>query len=124
MRKRIELEYIFSSSVNVLFSRLSTPMGLAEWFADDVKYKDNTFIFMWDGVASRAELVELKRNLSIKFRWENADDDEYFEFFLRLEPLTSELALIITDFVDEEEEEDTVKLWNKQIEMLHRTIGA
>jgi hypothetical protein len=99
-------------------------MGLAEWFADDVKYKDNTFIFMWDGVASRAELVELKRNLSIKFRWENADDDEYFEFFLRLEPLTSELALIITDFVDEEEEEDTVKLWNKQIEMLHRTIGA
>ena len=39
MRRKIELEYIFSSSVKVLFSRLSTPAGLSEWFADDVFQK-------------------------------------------------------------------------------------
>ncbi|MDR1272918.1 MAG: SRPBCC domain-containing protein, partial [Odoribacteraceae bacterium] len=43
MRKKIELEYIFSSSVNVLFSRLGTAMGLSEWFSDDVRHKGNTF---------------------------------------------------------------------------------
>jgi uncharacterized protein YndB with AHSA1/START domain len=125
MRKKIELEYIFSSSVNVLFSRLSTAAGLSEWFSDDVRHKGSTFTFVWDGVGSRAELVELKKNVSARFRWADADDGrEYFEFSLHVEPLTSEVALIITDFVDEEEEDDAVELWNKQIEMLHRTIGA
>jgi hypothetical protein len=100
-------------------------MGLSEWFSDDVRHKGNTFTFVWDGTESRAELVELKKNISARFKWEEVDDDdEYFEFSLHVEPLTSEVALIITDFVDEEEEEDAVDLWNKQIEMLHRTIGA
>jgi uncharacterized protein YndB with AHSA1/START domain len=125
MRKRIELEYIFSSSVNVLFSRLSTAMGLSEWFADDVRHGGDTFTFVWDGVESRARLVDLKKNLSVRFKWEDTgDDEEYFEFSVHVEELTSEVALIIVDFVEEDEEEDAVELWNKQIEMLHRTIGA
>jgi uncharacterized protein YndB with AHSA1/START domain len=125
MRKKIELEYIFSSSVAVLFTRLSTAAGLSEWFADDVRQKGDTFTFIWDGVASHAELIDLKRNAQVRFKWEGgATEDEYFEFSLHVEPLTSDVALIITDFVDEEEEQDSIELWNKQIEMLHRTIGA
>lgn len=125
MRKRIELEYVFSSSVPVLFSRLSTATGLAEWFSDDVKHKGNTFIFAWNGVERTAKLVDIKKNSSVRFKWEDAEDErEYFEFALQIEPLTGEIALIITDFVDSEEEEDDIELWNKQIEMLHCTIGA
>ena len=41
-----------------------------------------------------------------------------------MEPLTEEVALIITDFVDTDEEEDAIELWNKQVEMLHRTVGG
>ena len=37
MKKRILLEYTLNSSPKVLYPRLSTPGGLAEWFADDVK---------------------------------------------------------------------------------------
>ena len=47
MRKRIDLEYIFSSSVTILFSRLSSAPGLAEWFSDDVKHDGNIFTFVW-----------------------------------------------------------------------------
>ena len=50
MRKRIDLEYIFSSSVTILFSRLSSAPGLAEWFSDDVKHDGNIFTFVWDGI--------------------------------------------------------------------------
>ncbi|MDR2413991.1 MAG: SRPBCC domain-containing protein [Odoribacteraceae bacterium] len=124
MRKKVELEYLFSSSVNVLFSRLSTAMGLSEWFADDVQQNGNSFIFAWDGVKSRARLQKLKKNLLVRFEWENGNDDEYFEFRLEVDPLTSDVALIIIDFTDEEDEDSTIELWNKQIEMLHRTIGA
>ena len=66
MRRKIELEYIFSSSVKVLFSRLSTPAGLSEWFADDVFQKGNQFIFIWNGSEQPATLVELKSNAVVR----------------------------------------------------------
>ena len=31
--------------------------------------------------------------------------------------MTEEVALIITDFVDADEEGDAIELWNKQVEM-------
>lgn len=125
MRKKIELEYIFSSSVKVLFSRLSTPAGLSEWFADDVFQKENHFVFIWNGTEHAATLVDSKPNSFVRFRWEdNADEDEYFEFNIHVEPLTQDVALIITDFTDAEDEADTIELWNKQIDMLHRNLGA
>ena len=101
MRRKIELEYIFSSSVKVLFSRLSTPAGLSEWFADDVFQKGNQFIFIWNGSEQPATLVELKSNAVVRFRWDDAEEeDEYFEFNIHVEPLTGDVALFITDFVD------------------------
>jgi hypothetical protein len=104
---------------------LSTAAGLSEWFADDVRQNGDTFTFIWDGVASQATLVEQKRNVSVRFAWDDSEEEkEYFGFSIRVEPLTSEVALIITDFTDEDEEQDCIELWNKQIEMLHRTIGA
>ena len=125
MRKRIDLEYIFSSSVTILFSRLSTAPGLAEWFSGDVKHAGNIFTFVWDGVGEQAELVDMKKNSYVRFKWLDADDEnEFFEFSLHVEPLTEEVALIITDFVDTDEEGDAVELWNKQVEMLHRTVGG
>ena len=125
MRKRIDLEYIFSSSVTRLFSRLSSAPGLAEWFSDDVKHDGNIFTFVWDGIGEEAKLVDMKKNSYVRFKWLDADDEEeFFGFSLHVEPLTEEVALIITDFVDTDEEEDAVELWNKQVEMLHRTVGG
>ena len=125
MRKRIDLEYIFSSSVTILFSRLSSAPGLAEWFSDDVKHDGNIFTFVWDGIDEEAELVDMKKNSYVRFKWLDADDEEeFFEFSLHVEPLTEEVALIITDFVDADEEGDAIELWNKQVEMLHRTVGG
>ena len=118
MRRKIELEYIFSSSVKVLFSRLSTP-------ADDVFQKGNQFIFIWNGSEQPATLVELKSNAVVRFRWDDAEEeDEYFEFNIHVEPLTGDVALIITDFADEDEVNDTIELWNKQMDILHRNLGA
>ena len=125
MRKRIDLEYIFSSSVTILFSRLSSAPGLAEWFSDDVKHDGNIFTFVWDGIGEEAELVDMKKNSYVRFKWLDADDEEeFFEFSLHVEPLTEEVALIITDFVDADEEGDAIELWNKKVEMLHRTVGG
>lgn len=125
MRRKIELEYIFSSSVKVLFSRLSTPAGLSEWFADDVFQKGDQFIFVWHGTEHPATLLDLKSNSVVRFSWDDAEDEEeYFEFKISVEPLTGEVALYIVDFADEEDVPDSIELWNKQIDLLHRNLGA
>lgn len=125
MRRKIELEYIFSSSVKVLYARLSTPAGLSEWFADDVLQKGDRFIFVWNGTEHPAVLLEAKANARVRFAWEDAEDEEeYFGFDIHVEPLTGEVALIITDFADEEEINDSIELWDKQMDILHRNLGA
>lgn len=125
MRHKISIEYIFSSSVKILFARLSTSTGLSEWFADKVDEKGDEFTFTWNDTEQIAKLISLKQNSQIYFKWLDADDeDEYFGFDIDIHPMTEEIALTITDYVDEGEEEDTIELWNTQIDTLKKYIGG
>ena len=123
MSEKFELEYTFSTSPNVLFNRLSTPAGLAEWFADDVNIVDGLYSFMWDGTEQIAELISQKDNKHIRFRWIDEDEESYFEFKIQKDELTGDLALLVTDFADIDEMEDAAELWNSQIGDLKHAIG-
>ncbi|MCT4636274.1 MAG: START-like domain-containing protein [Bacteroidales bacterium] len=123
MKKKIELEYTFRCSRKILFSRLSTDYGLAEWFADDVVADKNIFSFVWEDFEQRATLLEKKDNDYIRFQWED-DDDDFFEFRIVSDEVTNEQALLITDFVDDYEEDDSVELWNAQISELRHSLGV
>ena len=120
------LEFPINSSVNILYKRLSTPGGLAEWFADDVIIKDKVFTFFWEGSEQDAKLLKLKTNQFIRFKWEDNDTKEdYFEFFIQIDEMTSDVSLIITDFAEnEQEQEEQSQLWEKQISQLKRAIGS
>ena len=123
MKEKITLEYTINSSPKVLFSRLSTPGGLAEWFADDVNQKGNNFIFIWDGAEQVAEIAQKKESKFIKFKWLDNEDDEFFEFRINIDEITGDVALVITDFVESDEKEETIELWNSQIAELRHVIG-
>jgi len=125
MRTKYELEYNLNCSLKVLFSRLSTPEGLAEWFADDVNVEGDIFTFQWNNSDSKARLSALKENKLVRFEWMDNENEEtnYFEFRINIEELTSDLALIITDFAEEDEKEDSVSLWDSQISDLKRLLG-
>lgn len=126
MKEKIELEYTLNTSPKVLFPRLSTPSGLAEWFSDNVNMIGNVYIFIWDGSEEKAEIVHLRENKSIRFRWIDEDDccdDNFFEFRINQEELTKSIALIITDFVDADEKDGAIELWDSQINVLKRILG-
>lgn len=126
MKNKIELEYTINSSPKVIYSRLSTPGGLSEWFADDVNQLGKIYKFIWEGVESQAEVLLKKENKYIRFKWLEEDEEEdksYFEFRLNKDELTGDLALMITDFAEEDEVESTKELWNSQISELKHTIG-
>ena len=123
---KYRLEFPINSSANILYNRLSTPSGLAEWFADDVVIKDKTFTFFWDGSEQKAKLLKLKTNQFIRLKWEDNDTKEdYFEFLIQIDEMTSDVSLIITDFAeDEQDQEEQTELWSEQINVLKRAIGS
>ena len=125
MRVIYELEYTLNCSPKVLFSRLSTPEGLCEWFAENVNVDGDIFTFFWSKSEMKARLTAMKENKFVRFEWLDADDEEsnYFEFRINIEELSGSLALIITDFAEPEEKEDAVKLWDTQITDLKRILG-
>jgi uncharacterized protein YndB with AHSA1/START domain len=125
MRIKFELEYTINSSPKVLFSRLSTPEGLSEWFADNVNINGDVFTFMWGKSEANAKLVALKENKLAKFEWMNEgyEESNYFEFRINVEELTGDVALIITDFAEPEEKEDSIYLWDSQITELKQLLG-
>ncbi len=122
MKQKIILEYPINSSPKVLYARLSTPGGLSEWFADDVNLKGNIFSFIWEGTEQQAEVIQKKENKYIRFKWLD-DPDSYFEFRVSIDELTKDVALVITDFAEDDEIDDTTELWNTQVAELKHIIG-
>ena len=125
MRIKFELEYNLNCSPKVLFSRLSTPDGLGEWFAEKVDAEGDVFTFFWNNSESKARLSAIKENKLVRFEWTGMENEEcnYFEFRINIEELTSSLALIICDFAEEDEKEDSISLWDSQITDLKRLLG-
>jgi uncharacterized protein YndB with AHSA1/START domain len=125
MKKKITLEYIINSSPKVLFPRLSTPGGLSEWFADNVNINGNLFSFFWENSEQKAEIVQKKENKYIRFRWLESDEPEshWFEFRINTDELTGDTALIITDFVEDDEKDSSIELWNSQVAKLKHVLG-
>ena len=124
MKKKFELEYAINTSPRVLFNRLSTPGGLAEWFANDVNLQGVIYTFIWENSEQQAEVIQRKDNKYIRFRWvEEEDKDSYFEFRLNQDELTGDVSLMITDFAEDDETTDAVDLWDTQIAELKHVIG-
>lgn len=124
---KLQLEYDVNCSPKILFNRLSTATGLTEWFADDVKVKGNRYTFIWDESKEIAEKKIHKENKLVRFEWidEDLDKDEcYFEFVVNQDDLTNDVSLVIVDFADADEAEQTTDLWNSQIAKLKQMLGS
>ena len=124
-RTKFKIEYqLKTSSINILWNSIGTPLGLAEWFADGVTVNNEEYVFSWDKNEQTAFLIDNKVNTSIRFQWEeDKGTDYYFELKIVSLEVTGDLALIIIDFAEPGDKEDSIMLWNKQIETLRRKTG-
>ena len=127
-KKKYELEYLLKASPKVLYSLVSTPSGLSEWFADNVNVsKDDIYTFIWDGTEEEARLISNRNGECIKWQWladEEDDEKTYFEFRVTTDPMTKLTLFYVTDFAEEDEIEEAKSLWESQINELKRIIGA
>jgi len=124
-REKYELEFIVNTSTTILYKCLATPSGLSEWFADNVNIKGDEYTFFWDGSEETATLVKSKKGEYVRFQWEDDEgEDVYFQLGIRVDPLTNQVALIITDFAESDEVEDAKLLWENSVQKMRQSIGC
>lgn len=123
VKQKIVMEFGLKSSPKILFNYLSSPNGLAEWFADDVTYKDGLYNFIWENEVVRAKMVANRENKLVRFKWDE-DESTFLEFEILQDELTGDVALSVTDFAIESEMEDKKMIWHNQVDDLIHVLGA
>lgn len=121
---KFDIEFPIHSSPAFLYQYLSTPDGLAEWFADNVNSRSDIFTFIWDDSEEEAKRISYKTNERIRYKWLAEDDDTYFEFRIEVDAITKDVSLMVTAFSDEDEVEESKMFWENQISELKQKIGA
>ena len=121
---KFEIEFVIQSSPQMLYQYLATPSGLSEWFADNVNSRGEKFTFIWDGSEEEAKLLKRKTDEFVRFAWDEAEDNSYFEMKIIVDEITKDVSLFITDFAEEDEVEESKMLWTNQVSDLKQVLGS
>lgn len=124
---KYELEFQITSSPQLLYQYISTPSGLSEWFADNVNSRGEFFTFIWDDSEEKARLTSKKSGEKVKFRWvddNNKDGEYYFELRILVDEITKDVSLVVTDFAEETDLQESKQLWENQISDLKHVLGS
>ena len=122
---KFEIEFPIQASPQLLYNYISTPSGLSEWFADNVNSRGELFTFIWDDSEEQAKLITKKSSERIKFKWlDSEDDSSFFELRILVDSITKDVSIIVTDFSDDDEVEESKMLWENQISSLKQVLGS
>jgi hypothetical protein len=111
----------------LLYQYISTPSGLQEWFAEKVNSRGEFFTFEWNDGEEYARLVSKKSGEKVKFRWiddNKKDTDYYFELRILEDEITKDVSLMVVDFAEDDEIEESKQLWENQVSDLKHVIGS
>ena len=124
-REKFQSEFVINASPSLLYNYISNPSGLSEWFADNVNSRGEKYTFIWEGDEQSAFLIKSKQDTYVRFQWEDDEDTKYFfELNIVEDDLTGDVSLMITDFADSDELEESKLLWESQIEDLKKILGS
>lgn len=122
---KFELEFPIQASPNLLYQYISTPSGLSEWFADNINSRGEVYTFIWGESEEEAKLLTKKSGERIKLRWLADEDTSYFfEMRIQVDEITKDVSLMITDYAEEDEVEESKMLWENMIADLKQILGS
>ncbi len=122
---KIHLEYPINASPHMLFQYFSLASSLDEWFADHVNSRGDIYTFIWGDSEEQAKVLKYDTEEYIRFQWIKDKGTEcYFEFRISVDELTNDVSLLVTDFAETDEIDETKMFWDNQISELKKTIGA
>ena len=128
-KQKIDIEYPLAiKSPALIWEQISSAHGLERWFADHVNEEDGMFTFTWgepwtEQDVREAHVLESVVNDHIRMKWDEDDDDSYFEMRIAKSDLTHQLNLLITDFAEDDDVDGLKILWESMLDRLHRASG-
>ena len=128
-KQKIDIEYPLAiKSPALIWEQISSAHGLERWFADHVNEEDGIFTFTWgepwtEQDVREAHVLESVVNDHIRMKWDEEDDDSYFEMRIAKSDLTHQLNLLITDFADDDDVDGLKILWESMLDRLHMASG-
>ena len=126
-KEKYEMEFVIQASPSLIYTYISTPSGLSEWFADNVNSRGELFTFIWDGSEEQAKLLSKKSGERVKFRWLADEEDGtsyYFEIRIQVDEITKDVSLMVTDYAEDDEVDEGKMLWTNQISSLKQVLGS
>jgi uncharacterized protein YndB with AHSA1/START domain len=128
-KNKFVTDFEINASKKMLYPYISTASGLAQWFADDVTVnEDKVYNFMWDGEDHRAKIVTQRVNNFVKFEFEEngsgVNDSQFVEFRLEMNELTQTVFLHITDFTENDDNEELQDMWTNLVDVLKEIVGG
>ena len=130
MSRKIELEYeLKTRSGSAVWTLISTPIGMMKWLADEVTLEGGTATFVWgdplrEHDTHTATVIEMVKNSHIRLHWDSSDSDAYWEIRMFHSEIAGNYHLAVTDFTEDDEPEDLVRIWDQNIDRLHRITGV
>ena len=130
MSRKIELEYeLKTRSGSAVWTLISTPIGMMKWLADEVTLEGETATFVWgdplrEHDTHTATVIEMVKNSHIRLHWDSYDSDAYWEIRMFHSEIAGNYHLAVTDFTEDDEPEDLVRIWDQNIDRLHRITGV
>ncbi len=125
LKERFTVEFYLRATPGSLYDMISTPSGLSEWFCDDVDVRGDQFTFRWGNDSQGAQCLGRKFGELMRFQWdEDEDAGAFFELRIRIDPMTNETCLMVTDHAWPKDLDDAKALWGSQIHTLQRMLGA
>lgn len=122
---KYELEFPIQASPSLLYQYISTPSGMSEWFADNINSRGELYTFMWGESEEEAKLLTKKSGERIKMRWLDDEDTScYFEMRIQVDEITKDVSLMITDFAEEDEIDESKMLWENMVADLKKVLGS
>ena len=121
-------EQEINASRRMLYPYISTPSGLAQWFADDCTVdEDKVFYFKWEDEVHKAKMVAHRTNSYARFEFfEDEDDGEcpYVELRVEINELTQTVFIRIIDYSDINDELESRELWENLFNNLKEIVGG
>lgn len=127
VKVKYEIEFPIHASPSLLYQYISTPSGLSEWFADNVNSRGELFTFIWNDSEEKAKLISRRTGERVRFRWLDEDGTEteyFFEMKILEDEITKDVSLLVIDFAEEDELNESRLLWENQISDLKAVLGS
>lgn len=127
LKQAYQMEFYLKASQASLYELISTPSGFSEWFCDDVDVADNIYTFKWGDDTETAQCIAQRFGQFTRFRWLDDQEEDplaFFELRIRIDSMTNETCLVVTDHAWPKDIEEERALWESQVQTLIRVLGA